>query len=198
MPPRRAVDGGPGRRNTGLEERASRVLRGVGVREGQTVLDFGCGEGTYAIPAARLVGNEGLVYALDQDRAKLAELRGKSEAARLENIRIVRVIDRASIPLADESVDLILLYDVLHSWYHPHSQQREDILHALYRVLRPEGLLSFYPGDPEVFQHRTELAAIHREIARAHFCLQSTHAETLIHEGKVVAGHLFSFAKTCN
>jgi len=159
------------------------------------VLDFGCGQGTYTIPAARIVGNDGIVYALDQDKDKIDDLRAKSQSAGLANIQILPTVGAADIALPDESVDVILLYDVLHYWYHPRGRQRKEILYELYRVLRADGLLSFYPGDPEVFGHHTELAAIQREIREADFCLQSKDAETLIHEGSIVQGHIFGFTK---
>lgn len=41
------------------------VLRGVDIRPGFHVLDYGCGPGSYTVIAAKLVGNSGKVYALD-------------------------------------------------------------------------------------------------------------------------------------
>ena len=35
------------------------------VKEGQTLLDYGCGTGCFVVPAARIVGIKGKVYALD-------------------------------------------------------------------------------------------------------------------------------------
>ena len=46
-----------------LEKDGEQFLRKIGLKEGQTVLDFGCGEGHYAIPAAKIVSNKGKVYA---------------------------------------------------------------------------------------------------------------------------------------
>ena len=37
----------------------------AGLQGGQVVLDYGCGIGSYSIPAARIVGDGGTVYALD-------------------------------------------------------------------------------------------------------------------------------------
>jgi len=39
-------------------------LREIGVKPGQIVLDFGCRAGHYTIPAAKIVGNKGIVYAV--------------------------------------------------------------------------------------------------------------------------------------
>ena len=51
-----------------LESRALEVLRQIGIKRGQTALDFGCGYGTYTILVARIVGEQGRVYALDKDK----------------------------------------------------------------------------------------------------------------------------------
>jgi len=40
----------------------------MGIKRGQTILDFGCGSGNYANPAALIVGRKGKVYALDKKR----------------------------------------------------------------------------------------------------------------------------------
>jgi cyclopropane fatty-acyl-phospholipid synthase-like methyltransferase len=39
------------------EERCKEILEKVGVKEGQIILDFGCGSGNYTIPAAKIIGN---------------------------------------------------------------------------------------------------------------------------------------------
>ena len=51
-----------------------KFLRSVGLGKGQVVLDFGCGEGHYSIPASKLVGEEGKIYALDKDKQALNSL----------------------------------------------------------------------------------------------------------------------------
>ena len=48
-----------------LVEHASEVLIQVGVSKAQTVLDYGCGSGTFTIPSARIVGKKGKVYAFE-------------------------------------------------------------------------------------------------------------------------------------
>lgn len=36
-----------------------------GIKEGSHVLDYGCGPGFCTIPAAKIVGSQGMIYALD-------------------------------------------------------------------------------------------------------------------------------------
>jgi ubiquinone/menaquinone biosynthesis C-methylase UbiE len=42
------------------------------VKEGDTVIDFGCGPGFFSIPLARLVGEKGKVFAVDLQEEMLA------------------------------------------------------------------------------------------------------------------------------
>ena len=51
-----------------IEESGESILKHIGIKRGQTVLDFGCGSGNYTIPAARVIGEQYLVYAIDKDK----------------------------------------------------------------------------------------------------------------------------------
>ncbi|RKY02674.1 hypothetical protein DRP77_07505, partial [Candidatus Poribacteria bacterium] len=93
------------------------ILREIGVSEGQTVLDFGCGSGNYTLPCARIVGEEGRVYAIDKDERVLNKLARRAKALGLENIRTIKAFVSSKIPLETGSVDVVLLFDVIHSYY---------------------------------------------------------------------------------
>ena len=69
-----------------LDKNAYEVLAEVGVRAGMAVLDFGCGSGTYTIPAAKLVGEGGRVYALDINKRALDRMEKKARKEGLKNI----------------------------------------------------------------------------------------------------------------
>ena len=56
-----------------LAKDGENFLRGIGIRKGQTVLDFGCNKGHYTIPAAKVLGKQGKVYAFDKDKDALIE-----------------------------------------------------------------------------------------------------------------------------
>jgi ubiquinone/menaquinone biosynthesis C-methylase UbiE len=110
-------------------------LAQIGLRPGQTVLEYGCGAGSFTIPAARLVGDEGLVYAVDIHplAIKMVEKRARKEG--LANVRTI-LTDRDT-GLSDESVDVVLLYDTLHL-----VGDKQALLAELHRVLEPGGFLS--------------------------------------------------------
>jgi ubiquinone/menaquinone biosynthesis C-methylase UbiE len=184
-----------------LEKDGEEFLRKVGIRGGQIVLDFGCGSGNYAIPAARIVGRDGRVYALDKKRRGiwpgegLDKLTQRARSRGLQNIVRMKTSGELKIALEGESVDVVLLYDVLHSYYFPKANDRRRLLREVYRILKPDGFISFYPGDPEVSRNYRELEVIKKEIEEANFCLESEYTGIIIHEDMLVEGHVLNFSK---
>jgi ubiquinone/menaquinone biosynthesis C-methylase UbiE len=109
------------------------------MREGQTVLDFGCGTGDFTIPAARIVKESGKVYALDYFQKQLGIVRKRTEKAGLKNVETIHSDCETNLP--DESVDVIWMCDVLHE-----IAQRRSVLEELHRVLKTGGSLAIYDG----------------------------------------------------
>ena len=96
------------------------------------VVDFGCGYGTFAIPAARMV--RGTVHALDIELEMVAATKAKAE-----NLRNVRVYHRDFVAegsgLPDSSVGYAMLFNILHC------EQPLGLLKEAWRVLVPGGTL---------------------------------------------------------
>lgn len=123
-----------------LDNHASDVLSEIGVREGQIVLDFGCGSGTYTIPAAKLVGKDGRIYALDISKQSLDKLMTKAKQEELQNIVRVDADGEERIPLDDEAFDIILLIDVLQE-----IDDKDALFKEVFRILKPKGTVSIFP-----------------------------------------------------
>jgi ubiquinone/menaquinone biosynthesis C-methylase UbiE len=62
------------------------ILSVIGLRDGMTLVDVGCGEGFFAIPAARRVRNFGKVYAVDINPDSIESLRTRAEKEGLKNL----------------------------------------------------------------------------------------------------------------
>ena len=62
------------------------VLVEIGVKSGMTFADIGCGQGFFTIPAAKIVGESGKVYASDISETNIQKLREKVDAAGLTNV----------------------------------------------------------------------------------------------------------------
>ena len=136
-----------------LESRVLNMLQQIGIRRGQTVLDFGCGYGAYTVPVAEIVGEQGKVYALDKDKEALDVLMQRGESAGLKNIDRMETSGKLQIGLANESVDVVLLFDVFHSFYFPKTDDRRRLLGEIHRVMRASAFLaiSVWPNliEPE-------------------------------------------------
>jgi len=117
-------------------------LKEIGLKSGQRVLDFGCRVGHYTIPAAKVVGDEGIVYAVDKERQALNELQQKAEANNLKNIKIIKTSTQITLDFESESISVVLFYDVLH-YFEKHD--REKLYQHAWHVLKQNGLLSVYP-----------------------------------------------------
>jgi len=86
------------------------ILQKIGVSEGMVMADVGCGTGFFAIPASRILGDGGQVYAFDIESKMLTLLR-----MRLEKSNVVPIVSEESkLPLKDKLLDLVLMAFVLH------------------------------------------------------------------------------------
>ncbi len=170
-----------------FKEDGEKVLKDVVIKRGDIVLDFGCGEGTYSLPAAKIAGKEGKVFALDKSISKLDELTRRAQSAGLENIKTVKTSGRLKVPFPDGHFDVVLLYDILHSYYFS-MDERKKVLKEVYRVLKSGGLLSVYPEHMNVEE-------IKKEVEKANFHLEKKYFKTLIHEERYTSTRVLNFRK---
>ncbi len=148
-----------------LAERAKEVLACVPIRMGDTVVDFGCGTGTYALPAAGMVGAEGEVHAIDCNPERLRSL----EEADLPSVNPISGDGSSEIPLDDSSCDVGLLYDVLQKL-----DEGRSVIAQMRRVIRTGGVLSIYPMHLNAQQ-------IHREVVEEGFSYRDSFAGLVPH-----------------
>ncbi len=104
------------------------TLLGVNHETGD-VADFGCGYGTFTIPAAEIVS--GKVYAFDIEPDMVDSVKRKARALNLGNVvAIVRDFVSKGSGLMDESVEYVFLFNILHL------EKPERLLLEAYRILK--------------------------------------------------------------
>ncbi len=116
-----------------------KTLRGAGIQPGQTVLEVGCGTGFFTIPAARLIGDDGCLVAMDALADFIKQVSKKLQAADLKNVRVVKR-DALNTGLGATSIDTVLLFGVL-PWP---ALPLNLLLPEMHRVLKPEGRLAVW------------------------------------------------------
>jgi SAM-dependent methyltransferase len=96
--------------------------------------DFACGYGTFTIPAAQRI--TGIMYAVDIDPKMTQTVASRAHGLGLVNVRaMVSDLLREGSGLEDESVDYVMLFNILHS------EQPQILLREAFRVLRRGGLI---------------------------------------------------------
>lgn len=111
------------------------VLAEVGIKPGFNILDYGCGPGGYILAAAELAGKSGKIYALDIHPLAIQRVQNIATKRKLANI--VTILSDCATGLPDNSIDVVLLYDTLHTLSEP-----DEVLAELHRVLKPKSILS--------------------------------------------------------
>lgn len=111
------------------------ILKKIGVKPGFTFIDIGCGEGFFALPAARLVGEKGKVYALDIDDEAVERLEEKAAQENLRNL-VLKVGEAEDTILCEKCADIVFYGIVLHDFASP-----EKVLANAQKMIKPDGRL---------------------------------------------------------
>lgn len=112
------------------------TLRKLGLHaDSGDVLDFGCGYGTFTIPAARIT--KGIVYAIDIEPAMVQATRAKAESEHLTNVRVIcRDFVETGTALPSDTFGFVMLFNILHCG------QPGVLLDEAWRVLACGGALA--------------------------------------------------------
>lgn len=114
---------------------SDRMLELARVSEGLHALDVACGRGEPAIPAAKRVGPQGRVLAIDREPGVLQMARENAAREALQNIEF-RVADAESFETGGERFDVATVRWALMYMRHP-----ERALLSIHRALKPGGAL---------------------------------------------------------
>lgn len=117
----------------GREQRLhiDRVMDGLAIAPGKSVADLGAGSGWFTVLAARRVGRDGQVYAVDINPAAIRYIERRSHKEGLSNVRAS--LGKEDDPVLPEgSLDSVLLLKTYHEVARP-----VDLLRNLRAALRP-------------------------------------------------------------
>jgi len=120
------------------------LLRSLGLKEGGTLADIGCGPGFFTIPGAAIVGPGGVVYAIDTQQEMLEALKGQSPPA---NVVAVKSTEH-SIPIEGGAADMALIAFVLHE-----AIDRKLFLDEVKRVVKKGGVIAVLDWKKQAEEH---------------------------------------------
>ena len=111
------------------------ILSSIGLGPGMVFIDVGCGDGYFAVPAARMVGPKGKVYAVDIDAAAVGRLREQAARERLDHLA-AEVGEAEDTVLCEGCADFVFFGIDLHDFSDP-----GQVLMNAKKMLDPHGLL---------------------------------------------------------
>ena len=123
-----------------LFQNPRRDLEKARLTKGMSVVDYGCGPGSFTIPAAELVGEGGRVFAVDIHPLAISTVERKASRKGLKNVEtaLVRGYDTG---IEESSTDRVLLIDTIHLIEDP-----DALFGEIHRMLKRDGLLFMEKG----------------------------------------------------
>jgi ubiquinone/menaquinone biosynthesis C-methylase UbiE len=172
-------------------------LKELGIKKGQIIVDFGCNDGHYTIPAARVVGPQGKVYAIDREQPVIDQLLKTAQTEDLGNI-IPITSGKPLINLPATTVDAVLIYDVLH---YLNKVERKNLYQSANTVLKADGILSVFPKHnrsdlPMWYLEKLNISDIVTEIENNHFYKLALNKKRIIHDDMIETGIIINFKKS--
>lgn len=114
-----------------------KTLKTAGLKPGFKVVEVGCGPGFFTIPAAEIVGNNGLIYAVDVHPRAIERVKKKIESKGVKNVRPM-LTNASNTGLPEQSIDLAFMFGL------PYIVGGQGIvISEICRILKPGGILSF-------------------------------------------------------
>jgi ubiquinone/menaquinone biosynthesis C-methylase UbiE len=126
-----------------MRESGDALVRQLGITKGMRVMDLGCGDGTTAVPAAKLGAD---VLGVDIASNLVAAGNRRAKEMGLANCRFQEGDASNLQGLVDKSFDLVV--SIFGAMFAPRPQ---DVAKAMVRVTRPGGRIvmgNWIPGDP--------------------------------------------------
>lgn len=111
------------------------ILKGIGLKAGDAFIDIGCGDGFFAIPASRIVGEKGRVIASDIDGASIERLRKRAVKEGIRNIELVVAPAEEAIH-CERCADFVFYGIDLHDFENP-----AKVLSNALQMIGPNGRL---------------------------------------------------------
>ena len=142
-----------------------RVMDLLKIKSGSKVADIGAGSGWFTVRAARRVGAEGRVFAVEINKDYLKHIEQRAADEKLANIKTV--LGTEDDPKLDrESIDAVLVLKTYHEIAQP-----IRVLARLREAMRPEALLGVIDRNGNGRDHGIDKTVVIKEAAEAGFSL---------------------------
>jgi 2-polyprenyl-3-methyl-5-hydroxy-6-metoxy-1,4-benzoquinol methylase len=131
---------------------------GPHVKQGMTVMDYGCAMGYFSIPLAKMTGTKGKVYCVDIQEKMLTKLKKRAVRHGVSPIiKTLQVGENYNPTELKNKLDFVLLFMVAHE-----VPEQATLFNDLFSMLKPGGKILFFEPQghvkPEDFEKSIQLA----------------------------------------
>jgi ubiquinone/menaquinone biosynthesis C-methylase UbiE len=119
---------------------AKEKLKKFGIKQGSTIIDYGCGTGACIKDASLMVGEKGTVYAVDIHEMAISSVEKLIKKYNLTNVNTV-LTDGKKSEIQDGVADLIYALDMFHM-----VKDTDVFLKELCRMTKKDGILIIEDG----------------------------------------------------
>jgi ubiquinone/menaquinone biosynthesis C-methylase UbiE len=113
----------------------SAILQDIGLKSAMVFMDIGSNDGFFTLPAAKIVGLKGKIYAVDISKSAIEKLNNKFKESGMTNY-VARVAKAEETVFGENIADFIFLGTVLHDFEDP-----AKVLKNAKTMLKKEGKL---------------------------------------------------------
>ena len=124
-----------------MKEIGMKLLNQLNPKEGDVLLDLGCGTGFLARDAAERVGETGRVIAVDPDKSRIEVAKNAPDSNSSSNLQFIVASDK-DFPADDTQYDYVFSSFVIH-WI----KDKESAFKRIYNSLKPGGKFGFTSQD---------------------------------------------------
>lgn len=112
------------------------ILIQSGLTEDMVVADLGCGSGFMSFAASKIVGNRGVVYAVDIRRDVLGHIESQVRVFGQRNVATIEadLMEIGSTGIPEKSVDIVVLAKIVYQLPSP-----GPVFEEAHRILKPGG-----------------------------------------------------------
>ncbi len=134
---------------------SNKLRTALPLKSGSVVIDLACGKGIYSMFLSEIVGETGLIYAVDLWEEGLILLEEQIEKKGASNILPILNDATKQIDIDDYSTDICLMATVLHDF--EEANRADTVLEEIKTLLKPNGCLAVIefkkiegpPGPPK-------------------------------------------------
>ncbi len=141
----------------------SHILSQINIEAGSYIGDLGCGTGYMSFAAARIIGEKGMVFAVDVQKSVLEQVKREAKLEGINNIETIwsDIESVGATRIAEQSLDVVLLVNTLFL-----VKDKNSVVLEAKRLIKQGGRLlvvEWLPGDSSIgppSEKRVNLASI--------------------------------------